>query len=84
MPRRHGRINWIIKKYVYTPENKQQICRNEHDDKNAYSHITEAVDLIPPPEEMASPILRAHARGEVGLTAAQLAYLRGLWDGTES
>lgn len=67
VPQRYRFMGLLVRKYIYTPENKQQICRWEHEEKT----LTESPDLIPDEEFMLNAVHRAWRQGDIHLTAKQ-------------
>lgn len=62
-PRRYRKLGWLIGKYIDTPENKERLCRWEHEKKTA----EESLDLIPSTEFMLGAVRRAFDSGYLTL-----------------
>lgn len=61
--RRFRTLGWLINKYIDTPENKQQICRREHMEKNADPDYE--ASLIPDERFMFGAVTRAVENGSI-------------------
>lgn len=77
VPQRYRSLGLLVKKYIQTPDNQQQICRYEHDQKNLNSHVTESTDQIPAEEFMLDAVARAFRAGMVRLSSHEQQRLFG-------
>lgn len=63
VPQRYKRMSLLVRKYIVTPENKQQICRWEHEEKTTH----ESPALIPDEAFMLDAVRRAVDDGLIPL-----------------
>jgi hypothetical protein len=54
-PQRFKNLGWLVRWYINTPDNKERLCRWEHEQKSA----TESAELIPEETVMLDAISRA-------------------------
>lgn len=64
VPQRYRSLGWLVGKYIYTPENIEQRCRWEHEQKTA----EESPDLIPDATYMVDAVRRAFDSGYLTLS----------------
>ena len=58
-PQRFKSIGWLVRHYINTPDNKERLCRWEHEQKSAL----ESADLIPDDMTMLDAVTRAVESG---------------------
>lgn len=61
VPQRFRTLGSLIRLYIDTPDNKQQLCRSTHDEKREY------YDDIPEDEVMYDAVMRAAKDGKLRL-----------------
>lgn len=71
VPQRYKRFSWLLRHYIVTPENKQQVCRWEHIQKTD-SPAEELENCIPTEDFMITAIRRAHEAGQPKLNHQDL------------
>ena len=63
VPQRYKTLGWLVSKYIYTPENIEQKCRWEHEQKTT----TESIELVPTAEYMVGAVRSAYDSGYLTL-----------------
>lgn len=64
VPQRFKVLGLLVRKYIYTPDNQERMCRWEHEQKT----LTETEALIPSQEFMLDAVFRAVQSGDINLS----------------
>lgn len=65
-PQRYRKLGWLVRKYIDTPDNKEQLCRWEHLEKTG-SSLEDPENCIPDEETMLGAVQRAYEAGQLSL-----------------
>jgi len=74
VPQRYRKVSWLLNKYISTPDNQQQLCRWEHEQKT--ESAAELLENCQPEESfMVDAVRRAYEAGKVPMNRQDLTRL---------